>query len=398
MFIISSRLGVLGAAIAFYGMVCLPAHAVSSTSTRPQLSSTNAANYTIAKYMAQAGTLGSLTTDSWDPTGGVGAISGFTANYKVASDGTATYKTIQAAITAAVSAGGSTRKYISVKAGTYSEVVCVPSSAPPITLYGLTSTSGDTVIVYNNSNLTPKSTGTATSACASNSSSSTVGTAASATFTILSKSFNARNLTFKNSYVEGTYSGSNQSALALSVRGDKAIFENVSIIGNQDTLYIGAGSYTAVIRAFFKSSFIQGDTDFIFGHGTAAFYGCTIQYTGARLGSGTASYIFAPSTRPANTYGFLVISSTLNYTGSVSSASIYLGRAWDEGVGSLSNYVNGTSPNGQIVIRDTSIGAHIRLASPWYKSTVSRPYCSTSCTYSANRFFEYNNSGTGSGN
>lgn len=398
MFITSARFGMLGAVIAVLGATSLPALAVSSTSTRPQLSSTEAASYTIAKYMAKAGTLGSLATDNWDPTGGVGAISGFTANYKVASDGSATYKTVQAAVNAAVSAGGSTRKYISVKAGTYTEVVCIPASAPPITLYGLTGTAGDTVIVYNNANLTPKSTGTATSACAGNASSATIGTAGSATVTVLSASFNARNLTFKNSYVEGTYSGSNQSALSLSIRGDKAILENVSIIGNQDTLYIGASSYTTVIRAFFKSSLIQGDTDFIFGHGTAAFYGCTIQYTGARLGSGTASYIFAPSTRPANSYGFLVISSTLSYTGSVASNSIYLGRAWDEGVGSLSNYVNGTSPNGQIVIRDTSIGAHIRLTAPWYKSTVGRPYCSSGCTYSANRFQEYDNSGTGSGN
>lgn len=379
-------------------LVSLTAQAVSSTSTRPQLSSSSAASYTVLKYLAKTGTLGSLTTDNWDPTSGVGSISSFTANYKVASDGTATYKTVQAAINAAVSAGGSTRKYISVKAGSYKEVVCVPSSAPPITLYGLSSTSTDTVIYYNNSNLTPKSSGTATSDCAGNSSATTVGTAGSASVTILASGFQARNLAFKNTYVEGTYSGSNQSALALSVRGDKAIFENVSIYGNQDTLYIGASTYTKVIRAFFKSSFIQGDTDFIFGHGTAVFYGCTIQYTSARLGSGSASYIFAPSTRPANTYGFLVISSTLNYTGSVSSNSIYLGRAWDEGVSSLSSYVNGTSPNGQVVIRDSTLAGHIRLTSPWYKSTASRPYCSSSCTYSANRFYEYSNSGDGSGN
>ena len=80
--------------------------AVSSTTARPQLTSSQAASYTISKYMAQAGTLGSLATDNWDPTGGVGAISGFTANYKVAADGSASYKTIQAAINAAVAAGG----------------------------------------------------------------------------------------------------------------------------------------------------------------------------------------------------------------------------------------------------------------------------------------------------
>lgn len=397
MFHTPARQGLWALALAC-SLFSLPTQAASSTATRPQLSSTTAANYTVAKYMAKAGTLGSLSTDNWDPSSGVGAISGFTANYTVASDGSASYKTIQAAINAAVSAGGSARKYISVKAGTYKEVVCVPSSAPPITLYGLDATSSNTVIVYGNSNLTPKSTGTATHACVGNASATTVGTLGSATFNVAASNFRARNLSFKNSYVEGTYSGSNQAALALAVRGDKAIFENVSIIGNQDTLYIGSSSYTTVIRAYFKSSFIQGDTDFIFGHGTAAFNGCTIQYTGARLGSGTASYVFAPSTRPANSYGFLVINSTLNYTGSVASNSIYLARAWDEGVGSLSSYVNGTSPNGQITIRDSSIGGHIRLSAPWGSSTVGRTYCSSGCTYSPNRFYEYNNSGAGSGN
>ncbi|PLK48506.1 pectinesterase family protein [Uliginosibacterium sp. TH139] len=356
--------------------------AVSSTTARPQLSSTAAAGYTISKYMAQAGTIGSLTTDNWDPTGGVGAISGFTANYKVAADGSASYTTIQAAINAAVSAGGTSRKYISVKAGTYKEVVCIPASAPPITLYGLDASAGNTVLHYNNSNLTPKATGTATSKCASNASATTVGTSDSASFTVMSKDFRARNLTFKNSYTEGSYSGSNQSALALSVRGDKAIFENVQVIGNQDTLFIGSTSYSTVIRAFFKSSFVQGDVDFIFGHGTAAFYGCTIQYTGARLGASATSYIFAPSTQSTNSYGFLVTNSTLNSTGSAGTGKTYLGRNWAQ-----------SGAKGQLVIRDTAISAHVRITDPWAAGTNGAAYSSSTA-----RFWEYNNSGTGSGN
>lgn len=105
--------------------------AATSTATRPQLSNADARAYTIASYMASFGTIGSLTTDNWDPTGGVGAVSGFRANYAVAADGSAQYKTVQAAIDAAVAAGGVARKYISVKAGTYNELVCVPESAPP---------------------------------------------------------------------------------------------------------------------------------------------------------------------------------------------------------------------------------------------------------------------------
>ncbi|GAB2903228.1 putative acyl-CoA thioester hydrolase [Uliginosibacterium flavum] len=362
------------AAIAVSALLSLPALAVSSTTARPQLTSSQAASYTLAKYMSNGG--------GWDPSSGVGAISGFTANYKVAADGTATYKTIQAAITAAVKAGGTTRKYISVKAGSYKEVVCVPASAPPITLYGLDASAGNTVIYYGNSNLTPKSAGSATHACTSNSSATTVGTSSSATFNVAATDFRARNLTFKNSYTEGSYSGSNQAAIALSVRGDKAIFENVQVIGNQDTLYIGSYSYSTTNRAFFKASFIQGDTDFIFGHGTAAFYGCTIQYNATRLGSSAASYIFAPSTQSSNSYGFLVVSSTLNYAGGAPNNVVYLGRNWAE-----------SGAKAQLVIRETAIGAHVRKTAPWGPGTNGAAYSSSTA-----RFSEYLNTGTGSGN
>lgn len=358
------------------------AHAVSNTSTRPQLSASQASAYTPSRYMAQAGTLGALSTDNWDPSGGVGAINGFTANYTVATDGSAQYKTIQSAINAAVKAGGSSRKYISVKAGTYKELVCVPASAPPITLYGLDSDASNTVISWNNANLTPKSSGTATHPCTSNASATTVGTTSSASFHINAKDFRARNLSFTNSYVEGTYSGSNQAAVALAVRGDKAIFENVKITGNQDTLYIGANSYTTVNRAYFKSSFIKGDVDFIFGHGTAVFYGCTIQYTGARLGSTASSYIFAPSTQSANAYGFLVYKSTLNATGNAGSGKTYLGRNWAQ-----------SGAKGQLVIRESIIDGHVRLSAPWAAGTDGAAFSSSSA-----RFWEYANTGAGSGN
>lgn len=379
-------------------MLSMAAHAVDSTATRPQLSSTQAATYTIAKYMAQAGAIGSLTTDNWDPTGGVGAISTFTANYKVASDGSATYKTIQAAIDAAVAGGGgSVRKFISVKAGTYTEVVCVPATAPPITLYGLDAASGNTVIVFNNANPTPQPAQTG-NPCTGNSTATTVGTLGSATFAVKAANFQARNLTFKNSYVEGTYASANQSAVALALRGDKTILENVSIVGNQDTLYIGSSTATTVMRAYIKASFIQGDTDFIFGPGTAVFHGSTIQSTGARIGATGSGYIFAPSTQPGNTYGFLAISSTFNSTGGTTANTTYLGRAWDQGVASAADYVSGTSPNGQVVVRDTSLCPHIRSSAPWGQSTAGRPYCSSGCSTSANRFSEYNNTSPASCN
>lgn len=361
-------------ATALLSLISLDAAALTGTASRPQLTSSEASTYTISKALAKAGPITALVTDNWNPTAGVALL---TADF-------------------AVAAGGSTRRYISVKAGTYTELVCVPSGAPPLTLFGLGSATTDTVIRFNNANPTPKPTGTASHPCASNASAATVGTSNSATVTVRASGFQARHLRFDNNYVEGTYAHNNQSAVALAVRGDQASFEDVLVTGNQDTLLISATNAANVIRAYFKSSTIEGDVDFIFGSGIGVFDNAIIRSAGARLGSSRGGYIFAPSTRPGSGYGFLAINSRFVAGSGSPDNQTYLGRAWDEGVSGLSAYVNGTSPNGQVTIRDSTLGSHIRKTAPWNASTASRPFCSSNCTNSANRFFEYGNSGAGS--
>lgn len=161
----------------------------------------------------------------------------------------------------------------------------------------------------------------------------------------------------------------------------------VSNVVKTSSSVVGASGATVVMRACFIGNFIQGNTDFIFGHGAAVFNASTIQYTATRKGSNTI-YIFVPSTCAGSRDGFLVTGSTLNSTGDVRSNTIYLGRAWDESGGSLTSSVNGSSPNGQIVICDSTLDGHIRKATPWAPSTVSRIYGCSGCTYSPNRFFE----------
>ncbi|WP_045727808.1 putative acyl-CoA thioester hydrolase [Xanthomonas sp. GPE 39] len=369
------------------------AQSLIGTAERPQLSDADAKTYTASNYLSRAGTVDSLVTDNWDPSAGVALLS---ANYRVAADGSAPFTSVQAAVDQAVADGGTMRRYISIAPGIYREVVCIPETAPPITLFGMGQTPSDTLVTFNNANLTPKPVGTPTTPCISNADASVIGTSGSATFTVRADAFQARNLTFANDYVEGTYPGTNQSAVALAIRGDKAILENVTVLGNQDTLLVSAVDTTLVKRAYFKDSLVQGDTDFIFGAGTAVFYHSTIRYDARRLKSGDKAYLFAPSTHPKNPYGFLAIDSVFDTVGDAVSNSIYLGRAWDQSVGNLSNYVNGKSPNGQVTIRNSILGAHIRKDAPWSDSTAKRPYCSKSCTYSANRFYEYSNNGPGS--
>ena len=85
----------------------------------------------------------------------------------------------------------------------------------------------------------------------------------------------------------------------------------------------------------------------------------------------------------------------------VAANAVTLGRAWDEGQVNLATYAanikTGIYPNGQSLIRDSTLGKFINSTSPWAAAaTTSRKFSSTSWsdsngTYAANKEFEYNN-------
>jgi len=328
--------------------------AIASTATRPQLTSADAASYTIAKYLAGS--------DAWDPTAGLGNASSFSPSFTVAADGSGTHTTVQAALTAANS--GTTRRYVLVKPGTYRETVSISGSAP-ITLYGA-DTDATRVVIVNN-----KSAGDAG------------GTGQSSTFTVKSNGFQIMNVTISNDFATPA-SGSNLQAVALYTTGDKIVLQNVRMHGFQDTLFIDTAAATTS-RVYIKSSFIEGDTDFIFGGSSAVLDGCTINYLSSRKGTGGGACL-APSTRVANNYGFLVINSNWTADATAPANKVSLVRSWDEGGIT-------PTPNGQAVVRQSTLGAHIRKTDPWAAAaTSSRPFDAT-----MNRFFEYCNSGPGAG-
>ncbi len=363
------------------GQVLGPA-ALAGTATRPQLEDADAPTYTVLKYLAQAGAISGLTTDNWDPTAGVGDVATFVPTRTVATDGSGTDSTVQGAVTASITDGGTSRVYILVKPGTYREVVCVPKNAPPITLYGATADATQVLIVNNNYASKPSDSGA--NPCAATGA-ATYGTSASATFAVFAGGFQAKNVTFSNDYVEG--SASSSQAVALETQGDKLLFENVRALGNQDTLYIKSSSTGAVARAYFKNSYVEGDVDFIFGRGTAVFDGCTLNYLTARQGTKGGNYL-APSTAPTNSYGFLVTNSMFTAQTGTPANLIALGRAWDE---SVTCYMPGVSPNGQALVRKSTLGPQIRTANPWsIAATTGRVYSAT-----GNRLWEYGNSGPG---
>lgn len=359
-----------------------PGPTLAGTPERPLLQPADADRYTTLAYLAQAGTIGSLVTDDWDPTAGLGDVSTSIPDYTVAADGTGSHTTVQAAVTAATASGGTSRIAILVKPGTYREVVCVPKGAPPITLYGGGSDAAAVTIVYDNFAGKPVDGGA--NPC-SGPSSTSYGTSGSATFAVFASGFQAKNLTFSNDYVE-TASGSNQ-AVALMSQGDRLVFENVRVLGNQDTLYVKTPSTLTVSRAYFKACYVEGDVDFVFGRGTAVFDGCTLNVLTARQGT-KGGNVLAPSTAAGNPYGFLVTGSTFTAAAGTPANLIALGRAWDEGV---TCYMPGSSPNGQALVRGSVLGPHIRAANPWSAAATSaRPFSAA-----GNRLWEYQNSGPG---
>jgi pectinesterase len=333
---------------------CATPHA--STSTRPQLSSADAASYTIAKYFASG-------PDAWDPTAGLGAASSFTPNFTVASNGSGTHTTVQAALTAAAS--GSTRRYILVKPGTYRETIAI-SGSTPITLYGADTDASRVVIVNGKS------------------AADAGGTSQSSTFTTKAAGLQLMNLTVSNDFATPA-SGSNIQAVALYTTGDKTVLQNVRLHGFQDTLYVDSPSATAIARVYIKDSFIEGDTDFIFGRAVLVVDGGTIHYLSSRKGTGSGVH-FAPSTHVDNMYGFLAVHVSFTADAGAPSNKISLGRSWDQSSTT-------PTPNGQAVIRESTLGAHIALTAPWAAAATSgRAYSAT-----GNRFYEYCNSGPGAG-
>lgn len=266
----------------------------------------------------------------------------------VAADGTGDVRTVQAAVDL-VPANNTSTATITVKKGTYSGRVVVPSNKPNIVLVGATGVATDVVITASR----PQNTD---------------GTEGSATVLLGAKDIEVRHLTIRNDYNEAA-NGASQ-ALALYVKADRQRFRNVRLIGDQDTL-LTHGS----VRAYFYKSYIEGDVDFIYGSGTAVFDNCEI-YSSTRNQSNNG-YVTASATPGSRTYGILIVNSRL--TGDAGAGTVYLGRPWHPG--------GDTTANPQVLIRNTSLGAHIRTAQPWTDMS--------GFSWKDARLSEYRNTGAG---
>ena len=224
----------------------------------------------------------------------------------VAADGTGDFYSIQRALDVAPSTGA----LVSVAPGTYREVLTIDK--PNIRIRSSDPEASKTVVV-NDRNAGENG-----------------GTLHSATVNVKADNFFAENITFENDF-NRTHPQlpAGSQALAVLITGDRAIFHNVRLLGNQDTVYAGTrncapdGENCIVTRQFFSDCYIAGNVDFIFGDSKAVFDRCEIHSTPHQGG-----YITAQSKHYADQdSGFVISNSKLTADPGVT-ANVYLGRPW----------------------------------------------------------------------
>jgi polygalacturonase len=403
----------------------LPFPAEAVRNARPQLSAEQAKAYDYREVLKYVGPVGNERVEPWDPLADpLVTQARLTADYlvdpRVPADGVTRFATVQAAVSHAVlDAARKGRIVIRLAPGTYEELVYVPAGGPPITLVG---DGPDPQATRIRAGLDASTTGAAYrqryAAQFENAAPAVralydglkdlpaLGTYGSSTVWVQADGFQARNLTIENAYnrdggvqhkecsgdnCPDTTGGSrvHHQAVALRVDGaDRVQFEQVRLLGLQDTLFLSSKDYVNTTRSFFHKTWIEGDVDFIFGDTIAYFQDCDVKQIGGRA----ASYALAPDTSRRAKYG--MVFNGCRFSGDTSSktkeTSFYFARQWFhnerctpygrvpvEGytcnLGEVDVY---KAPNGTIrkrtleavgkaVILNSRIGAHIVKDNPW---------------------------------
>ena len=356
------------------------------TPTRPVLSEAEAAPFTPDNYLGFSGPYAAPVADPWQPAPiqTAGRRPDFVVGPTLGAFGT-THTTVQTAVNAAFRAGGTARRYIGILPGTYTGTVFVPPGSPPLTLYGLGPPQAVRLEFRVDAIITPAAWAALVNpsgqyvegdpafrmfqSCATRTSAN-AGLCATVLWS-QSPDLQVRGLTIANTLLDSVDAGTHQ-ALAVRTDADRAQFEFVRLLGRQDTFYANAGTAGRISRVFVRGSYIEGDTDFVFGNAVTLFEQTEFHLVSSRKPAN--GVIFAPSTAPGYPYGFLVRHASVTADAGYQAVPTgHLGRAWDQGAGA--GYLPGSSPNGQLVIRDSDLGTGFDAAAPWAPAaTTSRPF------------------------
>jgi pectinesterase len=382
------------------------------TPARPILSQAEVAPFTPANYLGWSGLYTAPTADPWHPRAAfarhgrpdfvVGAVAG---------ERGVTHTTVQAAVNAAFTAGGTDRRFIAILPGVYTGIVLIPAGTPPLTIYGVGRPEDVRLEFTLDSTITPAAWAalvnpsgqyvegdpafTMYHSCATRTS-ATIGLCATVVWS-QSTDLELRGFTITNTLLDTVDRGTHQ-ALALRTDADRTQLEFMRLVSRQDTFYANANDPLRIARVSVQFSYIEGDTDFVFGRASALFEHTRFRLVSTRKSSG--GVIFSPNTAPAYPYGFLVLLCWITADdGYVAAPTGHLGRAWDQNAGST-GYIPGVTPNGQLVIRDSWLGSGFDTAAPWSPAaTTSRPFAARVDEgrdlndVNVNRLWEYRNIG-----
>jgi pectinesterase len=382
------------------------------TATRPVLLRAEAAAYTPANYLGFSGTYAAPVADPWHP--GPIRVGSRRPDFVVGAQAGVhgvTHTGVQAAVNAAVRAGGTARRYIGIRPGTYTGTVFIPAGGPPLTIYGLGHPADVRLEFTVDAIITPAAWAALVNpsgqyvqgdpawdmyqSCATRTS-ATVGLCATVVWSAAAD-LQLRGLTITNTLLDTVDRGTHQ-ALALRTDADRTQLENMRLVSRQDTFIANAADLERIARVVVRDSYIEGDTDFVFGRASALFERDEFHLVSTRKPAG--GVIFAPDTAPAYRFGFLVRHCRLTAdAGYLAAPTGHLGRAWDMGA-STTGYLPGITPNGQLVIRDTWLGAGFDTVSPWAPAaTTARPFQARTDPGrdlddpNSNRLWEYANTG-----
>lgn len=217
----------------------------------------------------------------------------------VAKDGSGDHTTVQGAVDAAPT--GRVKPWlIFVKNGKYKEHVDIPASKPYIHIIGQ---DRDKTVVLDDK------------LCGGN---NALHVSVGATVVVNSNDCLFENITLENSYGHEKQEG--PQALALNTTGDRTIFNNVAMLGYQDTWITPSKS---AYRAFVKNSLIEGAVDFIYNSGDIYLEGDTLL-----INRKSGGYIVAPSHGADVEWGYVFNNCVITAPGVPSETSVWLGRPW----------------------------------------------------------------------
>lgn len=219
------------------------------------------------------------------------------ADLRVSRSAPDAYRTVQAAIDALPTEGGTIR----IDSGEWREKLTVGKGG--VTLVGSGPTPAATVLVWGDSSL------------------SAGGTFKSATATVIADDFHAANLTIRNDWWTDPAHQPSQ-AVALAITGDRAVLWKVRLHGHQDTLFAGKGSGGRMARQWFSDCYIEGHVDFIFGNAKAMFDRCHIHGVAGETVMITAQSRNSPDEDSAYVF------SRCRITADEAAGAIWLGRSW----------------------------------------------------------------------